>query len=121
MVTPTYYVIFTFCTLVTSVILYQGLKSTATQIITVVLGFLVICMSSFPPLPLPPQLIRSAGSGIILLQMSKIDPEKLQKEHNLDRRSTLLLKVAQEEVKKPDGDAQDITKDEEPGLDCFVL
>jgi len=65
-VTPTYYVLFTFSTLVTSVvsanppyvhsigcrawplfqILYQGLKATVTQILTVVLGFLMICMCS---------------------------------------------------------------------------
>ncbi|QRW11036.1 Magnesium transporter NIPA [Ceratobasidium sp. AG-Ba] len=77
MVTPTYYVIFTFCTLVTSVILYQGLHATVTQILTVVLGFLMIC------------------TGITILQMSKVDPRKLK---NLDRRTTLLLAAAREEV-----------------------
>ena len=46
----------TFCTLVTSVILYQGLKASASQIITVVLAFAVIC------------------TGIIILQMTKVDP-----------------------------------------------
>lgn len=104
MVTPTYYVIFTFCTLVTSVILYQGLKSTVTQILTVVLGFLVIC------------------SGIILLQMSKVDPSKLQKEHNLDRKSMLLLKVANEEIEKPhnqDETTAEIVREEEPGVDAL--
>ncbi|KAG8694937.1 hypothetical protein FRC09_009503, partial [Ceratobasidium sp. 395] len=77
MVTPTYYVIFTFCTLVTSVILYQGLHATVTQILTVVLGFLMIC------------------TGITILQMSKVDPRKLQ---NLDRRTTLLLAAARQEI-----------------------
>lgn len=77
MVTPTYYVCFTFCTLVTSVILYQGLKASATQIITIVLGFFVIC------------------TGIFILQMSKVDPRQLT---NVDRRTTLLLKVARAEV-----------------------
>ncbi|KAG9094448.1 hypothetical protein FRC06_010801 [Ceratobasidium sp. 370] len=77
MVTPTYYVIFTFCTLVTSVILYQGLHATVTQILTVVLGFLMIC------------------TGITILQMSKVDPRKLQ---HLDRRTTLLLAAARQEV-----------------------
>ncbi|KAF8760331.1 hypothetical protein RHS01_01353 [Rhizoctonia solani] len=38
MVTPTYYVIFTFCTLVTSIILYQGLHATVTQILTSILA-----------------------------------------------------------------------------------
>ncbi|KAF9651935.1 DUF803-domain-containing protein [Thelephora ganbajun] len=49
----------TFCTLVTSVILYQGLKAAARVIITIVLAFLVIC------------------TGITILQMSKVDPRKL--------------------------------------------
>ncbi|CAE6458869.1 unnamed protein product [Rhizoctonia solani] len=80
MVTPTYYVIFTFCTLVTSIILYQGLHATVTQILTVVLGFLMIC------------------TGITILQMSKVDPRKLQ---NLDRRTTLLLAAAREQVDPP--------------------
>ncbi|CAE6492034.1 unnamed protein product [Rhizoctonia solani] len=80
MVTPTYYVIFTFCTLVTSIILYQGLHATVTQILTVVLGFLMIC------------------TGITILQMSKVDPRKLQ---HLDRRTTLLLAAAREQVEPP--------------------
>ncbi|KAI0756266.1 magnesium transporter, partial [Daedaleopsis nitida] len=50
----------TFCTLVTSVILYQGLKASASQIITVVLAFAVIC------------------TGIIILQMTKVDPRSLE-------------------------------------------
>lgn len=77
MVTPTYYVIFTFSTLVTSVILYQGLKASAIQIMTIVLSFFVIC------------------TGIIILQMSKVDPRKLS---GLDRKTTMLLQAAREEV-----------------------
>ncbi|CDO73441.1 hypothetical protein BN946_scf185013.g76 [Trametes cinnabarina] len=77
MVTPTYYVIFTFCTLVTSVILYQGLKASASQIITIVLAFAVIC------------------TGIVILQMTKVDPRTLT---NVDERTTLLLEAARQEV-----------------------
>ncbi|OJT10012.1 hypothetical protein TRAPUB_13501 [Trametes pubescens] len=77
MVTPTYYVTFTFCTLVTSVILYQGLKASASQIITVVLAFAVIC------------------TGIVILQMTKVDPRTLT---NVDERTTLLLEAARQEV-----------------------
>ncbi|KAI1793174.1 DUF803-domain-containing protein [Ganoderma leucocontextum] len=77
MVTPTYYVTFTFCTLVTSVILYQGLKASASQIITVVLAFAVIC------------------TGIIILQMTKIDPRQLA---NVDEHTTLLLEAARQEA-----------------------
>lgn len=77
MVTPTYYVTFTFCTLVTSVILYQGLKASASQIITIVLAFAVIC------------------TGITILQMTKIDPRQLA---NVDEHTTLLLEAARQEA-----------------------
>ncbi|KAJ8070802.1 hypothetical protein OCU04_001164 [Sclerotinia nivalis] len=53
LVTPTYYVMFTSSTIVTSAILFKGFKGTPTSIITVVMGFLVIC------------------SGVVLLQLSK--------------------------------------------------
>ncbi|ORY58036.1 magnesium transporter NIPA-domain-containing protein [Pseudomassariella vexata] len=53
MVTPTYYVYFTSTTIVTSAVLFQGFKGTASSIITVVMGFLTIC------------------SGVVLLQLSK--------------------------------------------------
>ena len=53
MVMPMYYVCFMFCTHLTSVILYQGLKASTTKIITVVLRFFVIL------------------TGIFILQMSK--------------------------------------------------
>ena len=80
---------FTFCTLVTSVILYQGLKASATQIITVVLGFLVIC------------------TGIFILQMSKVDPRELT---NVDRRTTLLLQAARVEIDPKS--ARDLERDD---------
>lgn len=53
LVTPTYYVFFTSATIVTSAVLFQGFKGSATQITTVILGFLQIC------------------SGVVLLQLSK--------------------------------------------------
>lgn len=53
MVTPTYYVYFTSTTIITSAVLFQGFKGTVSEIVTVVLGFLVIC------------------SGVVLLQLSK--------------------------------------------------
>ncbi|KAI1874940.1 hypothetical protein JX265_003623 [Neoarthrinium moseri] len=53
MVTPTYYVYFTSTTIITSAVLFQGFKGTPSSIITVVMGFLVIC------------------SGVVLLQLSK--------------------------------------------------
>jgi len=53
LVTPTYYVMFTTATIVTSAILFQGFKGTAVQITTVIIGFLQIC------------------AGVVLLQLSK--------------------------------------------------
>ncbi|CAE6430143.1 unnamed protein product [Rhizoctonia solani] len=94
MVTPTYYVIFTFCTLVTSVILYRGFNATPTAIITVVMGFLVIC------------------AGITILQMSKVDPTTLA---GLDRKSTILLAA-----NRPTSDAEKCSIGlEEPGMDAL--
>ncbi|KAL5485440.1 hypothetical protein ACEPAI_8082 [Sanghuangporus weigelae] len=106
-VTPTYYVLFTFFTLVTSVILYQGLKASASAIITIALAFLVIC------------------SGIFILQMSKIDPRHLTK---VDRKTTILLQAAREEVKPPGsgGEGGDMDEEklleatEEPGMDALA-
>jgi magnesium transporter len=53
LVTPTYYVYFTTSTIVASAVLFQGFHGTVTQIVDVVLGFLVIC------------------SGVVLLQLAK--------------------------------------------------
>jgi len=53
LVTPTYYVYFTSATIVTSAILFRGFKGSVISIITVVVGFLVIC------------------SGVVLLQLAK--------------------------------------------------
>lgn len=53
LVTPTYYVYFTSATIVTSAILFRGFKGSVVSIITVVVGFLVIC------------------SGVVLLQLAK--------------------------------------------------
>ncbi|KAH7107923.1 DUF803-domain-containing protein [Auriculariales sp. MPI-PUGE-AT-0066] len=96
MVTPTYYVCFTFCTLVTTIILFKGLKAPATDIITLVMGFLVICI------------------GITILQMSKVDPTKLEK---LDRRSTILLQAARSKTEMAEKDTAEAI--EEPGLDTL--
>ncbi|KAK4497685.1 hypothetical protein PRZ48_010338 [Zasmidium cellare] len=53
LVTPTYYVYFTSSTIVASAVLFQGFHGTATQIVDVIMGFLVIC------------------SGVVLLQLAK--------------------------------------------------
>ncbi|KAF9241803.1 magnesium transporter NIPA-domain-containing protein [Melanogaster broomeanus] len=48
-----------FCSMVTTIVLFQGLSAPASQILTLVLAFLTICV------------------GITILQMSKVDPTKL--------------------------------------------
>lgn len=98
MVTPTYYVLFTFSTLVTSIILFQGLDSSPIQIVTIVLGFLTIC------------------AGICLLQLSKIDPEDLCEKEGvgLDRSTTFLIRASQSYVSTEKGKA---TALEDPGVD----
>lgn len=53
LVTPTYYVMFTSATIITSAILFQGFKGTGIQIATVIMGFMQIC------------------AGVVLLQLSK--------------------------------------------------
>ncbi|KAF9506961.1 hypothetical protein BS47DRAFT_1321551 [Hydnum rufescens UP504] len=101
MVTPTYYVIFTGCTLLTTIVLYQGVKAHVAQILTVVFAFLIIC------------------SGITLLQISKIEPTQLR---NLDRRTTILLQAAREEVAIPvedDPEKSMLRASEEPGMDAL--
>ncbi|KLO15377.1 DUF803-domain-containing protein [Schizopora paradoxa] len=97
MVTPTYYVIFSFCSMVTTVVLFQGLKASATQIITIVLAFSVICC------------------GITILQMSKIDPRELG--NKLDRRSTLLLQAARSNTARYE--EKDLAAIEDPGIDAI--
>jgi magnesium transporter len=98
MVTPTYYVLFTFATLVTSIILFQGLDASAVQIVTIVLGFLTIC------------------AGITLLQLSKIDPDDLVDKEGLglDRGSTLLIRASRSQIAHEKGHASGI---EDPGID----
>ncbi|KIJ68036.1 hypothetical protein HYDPIDRAFT_185961 [Hydnomerulius pinastri MD-312] len=110
MVTPTYYVLFSFCSMVTTIVLFQGLSAPVSQILTLVLAFSTICI------------------GITILQMSKIDPEKLT---SLDRRSTMLLQASRTQVDKPatysyagdDSDAEGGEKSfagmEDPGIDAL--
>ncbi|KAJ1028544.1 hypothetical protein NDA16_001710 [Ustilago loliicola] len=97
-ITPTYYVIFTGATLITSIILQQGLNATVIDIITLVMGFLVIC------------------AGIVLLQLSKIDPEELQDKPGMDRDTTLLVR-ASHSVISHGGEKADSSAYEDPGLD----
>lgn len=97
-VTPTYYVIFTGATLITSIILQQGLNASPLQIVTLVMGFLVIC------------------AGIVLLQLSKIDPDELQGKPGLDRDTTLLMR-ASHSVISHGGEKSDTAAYEDPGVD----
>ncbi|CDW99542.1 hypothetical protein [Sporisorium scitamineum] len=97
-VTPTYYVIFTGATLITSIILQQGLNASVIDIVTLVMGFLVIC------------------AGIVLLQLSKIDPEELQDKPGLDRDTSLLMRASHSVISHR-GEKADSSAYEDPGLD----
>jgi hypothetical protein len=58
-VTPTYYVIFTTLTIVSSIVFYRGFDASPTDVVTCVFGFLIIC------------------SGVALLQQSRSDTTKI--------------------------------------------
>lgn len=102
-VTPTYYVMFTAATIITSIILSQGLQAPPIAIVTVVFGFLTIC------------------AGIALLQLSKMDPQELKSQPGLDRKSSVLLRAAQ--LEERDGEPEDpetaISHIEDPGVDTI--
>ncbi|KAG1787003.1 magnesium transporter NIPA-domain-containing protein [Suillus plorans] len=95
MVTPTYYVLFSFCSMVTTIVLFQGLSSSVSQILTLVLAFLTICV------------------GITILQMSKIDPAQLK----LDRRSTMLLQASRASTE--DAEEKGIAGMENSGIEAL--
>ncbi|KAF7321615.1 DUF803-domain-containing protein [Mycena kentingensis (nom. inval.)] len=97
MVTPTYYVIFTFFSIVTTIVLFKGLSAPVSSIITLVMGFLVICV------------------GITILQMSKVDPSELSKK--LDRRSTILLQAARSQTETME--EKSVLGVEDPGMDAL--
>ncbi len=86
-------------TLVTSIILFQGLAASVIGIVTIVLGFLVICI------------------GIIILQLSKIDPEELAQKPGVDRSTTLLLKASRSHVNNEE--KGETTQIEDPGVDTI--
>lgn len=96
MVVPVYFCYFTSATMVTSFILYRGLKASAVSLVTMILGFLVTCL------------------GITLLQMSKVDPKQLQ---GLDRRSTMLLAASRHGTESQE--KGETTAIEEPGMDAL--
>lgn len=96
MVVPVYFCYFSSATLITSFILYQGLKASAISLITMVLGFFTTCL------------------GITLLQMSKVDPKALGK---LDRKSTILLQASQHQTEEAEKGR--VTALEDPGMDAL--
>ncbi|SCV69854.1 BQ2448_1248 [Microbotryum intermedium] len=96
MVTPTYYVLFTGCTLITASILNQGFEASPVDIVTVVMGFLVICC------------------GIILLQLSKVDPVEVAEK--LDRQSTILFTGGRSRANTMQ---EKVLEMEEPGMDAL--
>ncbi|KAF7793482.1 hypothetical protein EIP86_004594 [Pleurotus ostreatoroseus] len=88
----------TFFSIITTIVLFKGLSAPASQIITLVMGFLVICV------------------GITILQLSKIDPTQL-KIPGLDRRSTMLLQAARANTEGVD--EKNLAALEDPGIDTL--
>ncbi|KAI0338196.1 DUF803-domain-containing protein [Trametopsis cervina] len=88
----------TFFSIITTIVLFKGLAAPPTQIITLVMGFLVISV------------------GIAVLQLSKMDPSNL-KMRGLDRRSTMLLQVTR--ANTTGMDEKDIGAMEDPGIDTL--
>lgn len=88
----------TFFSIITTIVLFKGLSAPASQIITLVMGFLVICV------------------GITILQLSKIDPTHL-KIPGLDRRSTMLLQAARSNTEGVD--EKNLAALEDPGIDTL--
>ncbi|WFD00835.1 hypothetical protein MYAM1_003589 [Malassezia yamatoensis] len=96
-VTPTYYVMFTAATIITSIILSKGMRASAATIVTIVFGFFTIC------------------SGIVLLQLSKMDPEDLEQQKGFDRKSSMLVRMTQ--MAHDHGSDSEVTHMEDPGID----
>lgn len=71
LVTPTYYVIFTTMTIVSSIVLYRGFDASPVDIATCVIGFLSIC------------------SGVSLLHNSKSEPEPDHKQDDEENEKCL--------------------------------
>lgn len=97
MVVPVYFCFFTSATLITSFILYKGLKASAVTLITMVLGFLVTCL------------------GITLLQLSKVNPKELA--NKLDRKSTILMEASRHQTE--DAEKGQVSSYEDPGMDAL--
>lgn len=98
-VTPTYYVMFTAATLITSVILSKGMRTSAISIVTIVFGFFTIC------------------GGIVLLQLSKMDPDEISQHPSIDRKSSMLLNVM--EMGRELEHDQSAAHIEDPGMDTI--
>lgn len=71
-VTPTYYVIFTTLTIVSSIVFYRGFDASPINIITCVFGFLIIC------------------SGVALLQNSRSEKKSSAVDDGEDHQESLL-------------------------------
>lgn len=104
MVTPAYFVTFTSASIISTIVLYKGLDASASAIVTLVMGFLVIC------------------TGIVLLQLSKVDPEELEEKDvpGLDRSTTLLMRASRSMASTHGGGEKAAsTALEDPGIDTM--
>lgn len=96
-------------------ILYQGFKASAVDIVTVVIGFVVICCGISKHF-LHSHLFQFSSIILLaLLQLSKVDP--LEIKEKLDRKSTILLSAGRSEAH--DGDTEKALEMEDPGIDTL--
>ncbi|KAG1438429.1 hypothetical protein G6F56_012638 [Rhizopus delemar] len=105
LVTPTYYVIFTTLTIVSSIVLYRGFDTSAVDIVTCVFGFVCIC------------------SGVALLHHSKssqLEEEKREEdEERVDEEKILLEEPSLLQMFEEKRDQEQ--QDEQPGAaDLFA-
>ncbi|KAI7853864.1 magnesium transporter NIPA-domain-containing protein [Circinella umbellata] len=103
LVTPTYYVLFTTLTIVSSIVLFRGFDATPLEIVTVVQGFFCIC----------------AGVALLQLSQRKQNREPDEEENNvtqhLDESEKLIKSLARGSIKQTMTPNRKTEVDLEPG------
>src|SRR5437763_16919908 len=93
MVTPVYYVIFTSLTIISSSILTKGFEAPPQSVITVILGFLVIC-SGIVLLQTSKGISVDASGSTVLAAVTKDSDLESGRSSTLNNKNSLLLRVS---------------------------
>ncbi|CAO3698094.1 unnamed protein product [Rhizopus stolonifer] len=91
LVTPTYYVIFTTLTIVSSIVLYRGFDTSAVDIVTCVFGFVCICSGV--------ALLHHSKSSQLEEEKREEDEERADEEKVLLEEPSLLQMFEEKEIK----------------------